>query len=328
MFKKLLSKLGVGAAKVNLMLHQPHARLGEKIEGEFLIEGGTIEQYVRKLEVELHLIVHADGHEHHRTVALIPVASSFSIQPGERKVCPFSYTLPIHLPITRYGVDYVFVTRLDIADGVDALDKDAFRILPPVPLEKVFYALEKLGFREKPTSGKIKAYGQEFEFFPTAAFRGVIEEVECLAFFEEQGVRLQLKVDVLGGLFGLGETELRRDVFLGYDEIDDVEGLAQKLHMLLQEMVQQPRLHTSGHEVWHSPYTAHHTEYHVSPSHHYHPHRHSMMGTIGGFAAGMLAGMVAEELIEDVVEDAFDIDDRAEDMIDDWFDGDDDIDIL
>jgi len=326
MFKKLLSKLGIGSAKINLVLHHPHVRVGEKIEGEFFIEGGMTEQHIRKLDVELRLIVHANGQQHRQTVAVIPVAPSFTIQPGERKVWPFSYTLPLHLPITRYGVEYVFVTRLDIADGVDAFDQDAIRILPPVPLEKVFYALDKLGFREKPTSGKITAHGQEFAFFPTEAFRGVIEEIECFAFLEEHGIRLQLEVDVLNGILGFGERELKRDVFFSYDEVNDVEGLAQKWHMLLQEMVQQPQMYAHSSYIPHQPYVPHDPRYyHTYPSRH---HGHGMMGAIGGFAAGMLAGMVAEELIEDVVEDAFDVGDQVEDMVGDWFDGDDDIDIL
>ncbi|MCZ0755842.1 sporulation protein [Anoxybacillus sp. J5B_2022] len=326
MFKKLLSKLGIGSAKINLVLHHPHVRVGEKIEGEFFIEGGMTEQHIRKLDVELRLIVHANGQQHRQTVAVIPVAPSFTIQPGERKVWPFSYTLPLHLPITRYGVEYVFVTRLDIADGVDAFDQDAIRILPPVPLEKIFYALDKLGFREKPTSGKITAHGQEFAFFPTESFRGVIEEIECFAFFEEHGIRLQLEVDVLNGILGFGERELKRDVFFSYDEVNDVEGLAQKWHMLLQEMVQQPQMYAHSSYISHQPHVPHDPGYyHTYPSRH---HGHGMMGAIGGFAAGMLAGMVAEELIEDVVEDAFDVGDQVEDMVGDWFDGDDDIDIL
>lgn len=89
MWKKLLSKLGVGAAKVDLVLHRPHVRLGETLEGEFLIEGGTVEQQIRKLEVELQLTVQADGKAYRRTAAVIPVSSSFTIQPGERKVYRF-----------------------------------------------------------------------------------------------------------------------------------------------------------------------------------------------------------------------------------------------
>jgi sporulation-control protein len=315
MLKKLLSKLGVGAAKVDLVLHHPHVRLGEKLEGEFFIEGGTVEQRIRKLEVELQLIVQANEKAYRRTVAVIPVSPSFTIQPGERKVLPFSYVLPLHLPITRPSVHYTFVTRLDIADGVDAFDKDAIRILPPLSLEKLFHALEKLGFREKPSSGKITAYGQEFAFFPTEVFKGTVQEVEFSAFIEENGIRLFLEVDVWNGFGGFHEKEIKREIFLSNEEIEDVEGTSEKLRTTIEEMIEQPHSYAGTSYVPHASYP------HVS-----HHHGHGMAGAIGGFAAGMLAGMVAEELLEDVVEEALDDHDLG-DMLDvgDWFDGGDDI---
>jgi sporulation-control protein len=317
MLKKLLSKLGVGAAKVDLVLHHPHVRLGEKLEGEFFIEGGTVEQRIRKLEVELQLIVQANEKAYRRTVAVIPVSSSFTIQPGERKVLPFSYVLPMHLPITRPSVGYSFVTRLDIADGVDAFDQDAIRILPPLSLEKLFHVFENLGFREKPSSGKITAYGQEFAFFPTEVFKGTVQEVEFSAFIEENGIRLFLEVDVWSGFGGFHEKEIKREIFLGNEEIEDVEGTAEKLRTAIEEMIEQPHSYAGATYVPHASYPPQHASHH---------HGHGMAGAIGGFAAGMLAGMAAEELLEDVVEEALDDHDLG-DMLDvgDWFDDGDDI---
>jgi sporulation-control protein len=321
MWKKLLSKLGVGAAKVDLVLHRPQVRLGEKLEGEFLVEGGTVEQQIRKLEVELQLTVQTDGKAYRRTVAVIPVASSFTIQPGERKVLPFSYVLPLHLPITRHSVRYTFVTRLDIADGVDAFDQDAIHILPPLALEKLFQAFAELGFREKPSSGKISAYGQEFAFFPTNTFKGTVQEAEFFALLEEEGIQLYLEVDVWNGL---RESEIKQELFLRYEELDDVEGTAQTLQRVIEKAVQaaqNPSFHMGT--AYAPPYTSPHA---YGPHHNHHHGGHSMTGAVGGFAAGMLAGMVAEELLEDVVEDALDDHDLG-DMLDvgDWFDGGDDI---
>ncbi|OXB93635.1 sporulation protein [Parageobacillus galactosidasius] len=317
MLKKLLSKLGVGAAKVDLVLHHPHVRLGEKLEGEFFIEGGTVEQRIRKLEVELQLIVQTNGKAYRRTVAVIPVSPSFTIQPGGRKVLPFSYVLPLHLPITRPSVGYTFVTRLDIADGVDAFDQDAIRILPPLSLEKLFHAFEKLGFREKPSSGKITAYGQEFAFFPTEVFKGTVQEVEFSAFIEENGIRLFLEVDVWSGFGGFHEREIKREIFLSDEEIEDVEETAKKLHTAIEEMIEQPHSYAGTSYVPHASYPPRYVSHH---------HGHGMAGAIGGFAAGMLAGMAAEELLEDVIEEALDDHDLG-DMLDvgDWFDGGDDI---
>lgn len=316
MFKKLLSKLGIGSANINLMLHHSQVRLGETISGEFFIEGGTVEQHINKIDVELRLTLNQNGQVQTKTVATIPVASSFTIQSGERKVLPFTFELPKSLPVSRHSVHYTFVTRLDIAGGVDHLDEDAVQILPPLPLEKIFAAFEKLGFREKATSGALKPYGQEFEWFPTEQFKNIVQEVEFLASLEEEGVRLFLEVDVYAGAFGLQEKELKREVFFPYTETNNVSILADNLREMIQEMIEQPYQYAA------SSYMTHHS--HIS---HSHGRGHSMMGAIGGFAASLFAGMLVEELVDDAVEEALGFEEEIEEegagFFDDFFGGED-----
>ncbi|MEW5322874.1 sporulation protein [Geobacillus thermoleovorans] len=317
MWKRFLSKLGIGAAKVDLVLHRPHVRLGETLEGEFLLEGGSVAQHIRNLDVVLQLEVHAEGKAYRRTAAVIPVASSFTIQSGERKVLPFSYTLPFHLPISRPTVRYTFVTRLDIADGADAYDQDAIHILPPTALEQVFTALAALGFREKATSGSITPHGQEFSFFPAGEFQGIVQEIEFFALVEEEGVRLYMEIDVRHG-FG-GEREMKRELFISNEQLRDPAASARLLKEAIDEAVHaagsfaQP----SGHS-WATPHSPiyGHPAGHYPSIHHSHHGGHGWAGAIGGFAAGMLAGMVAEELLDDVIDDVADGLD-----VDDWFDG-------
>ncbi|MGX1902220.1 sporulation protein [Thermolongibacillus altinsuensis] len=310
MFRKFLSKLGIGSANINLVLHHSRVRLGEAISGEFFIEGGTVEQHINKIDVELRLTLNQNGQTQTKTVATIPVSSAFVIQAGEKKVLPFTYELPKTLPVSRNGLHYTFVTRLDIAGGVDHLDEDVVQILPPLPLEKIFMAFEKLGFREKATSGALKPYGQEFELFPTEQFRESVQEVEFFASLEEEGVRLLLEVDVYAGAFGLQEKELKREAFFPYTETNDVNVLADKLREIIQEMIEHPYQYTASSYMTHS-----------------HGPGHGMMGAIGGFATGLFTGMLIEELIEDVVEEAFDFEEEMEEgeegFFDDFFDGED-----
>jgi sporulation-control protein len=315
MFRKFLSKLGIGSANINLVLHHSQVRLGETISGEFFIEGGTVEQDINKIDVELRLTLNQNGQVQTKTVATIPVASAFVIQAGERKVLPFTYELPKTLPVSRHGIHYTFVTRLDIAGGIDHLDEDALQILPPLPLEKIFAAFEKLGFREKATSGSLKPYGQEFELFPTEQFREIVQEVEFFAFLEEEGVRLLLEVDVHAGAFGLQEKELKREIFFSYTELTDVSILADKLREMIQKMIEQPYQYTASSYMTHYSHTPH-----------LHGHGHGMMGAIGGFAAGMLV----EELVDDAIEEALGFDEEAEEgeegeegFFDDFFGGED-----
>ncbi|MBA2876220.1 sporulation protein [Thermaerobacillus caldiproteolyticus] len=309
MFKKFLSKLGIGSANINLVLHHSQVRLGETISGEFLIEGGTVEQEINKIDIELRLTLNQNGQVQTKTMATVPVASAFVIQAGEKKVLPFAYELPKTLSVSRHGIHYTFVTRLDIAGGVDHLDEDSVQILPPLPLEKIFVAFEKLGFREKATSGSLKPYGQEFELFPTEQFKETVQEVEFFASLEEEGVRLLLEVDVYAGVFGIQEKELKREIFFPYAELD-VDILADKLHETIQEMIDQPYQYAASSYMTHYSHTPH-----------VHGHGSGLMGAIGGFAAGMFAGMLVEELVGDAIEEALGFDEEAEEegVFDDFF---------
>lgn len=309
MLKKFLSKLGIGSANINLVLPQSKARLGESIRGEFLIEGGAVEQHINKIDVELRLTLHQNGQVQTQTVAVIPVASAFALQAGEKKTLPFAYELPYTLPISRNGVRYAFVTRLDIAGGLDHLDEDAIDILPPLCLEKLFVAFEKLGFREKTTSGELQPYGQQFAFFPTEPFQRTVQEVELLASLEKEGLRLFLEVDVYAGAFGLREQELKREVFFTHEQLRDVTALAEQLRAIIQEMTEQPHPYTT------SPYKAQY-----SRNFHMHGRASGMIGAIGGFAAGLFAGMLMEEVIDEAMEGALGFDEEASGEGDSFFD--------
>ncbi|MGZ0084266.1 sporulation protein [Caldibacillus thermoamylovorans] len=321
MWKRFLTKFGIGGAKVDLMLHRPHVHLGETLEGEFWLEGGSVAQHVRALDVLLELEMQAEGKGYRQTAAVIPVASSFTIQPGERKKLPFAYKLPLHLPISRPTVRYTFVTRLDIANGADAYDEDAIEILPPPALEQTFAAFAALGFREKPASGRITRYGQEFSFFPTGEFHGIVQEVEFFALVETEGVRLHMEVDVCHRAGG--EREMKRELFLPLDSLRDLETAVRLIRDVLEETVQAAGAVDSL-EPHHWPLSSSpfygHSGSHVPPVSRPHHGGSGWAGAIGGFAAGMLTGMIAEELLDDVIDDV--ADDVADGIdADDWFDG-------
>jgi len=309
MFRKFLSKLGVGSAKVNLVLQNPQVRLGEEIVGGFFIEGGSVEQQINKLDVDLRLSVNINSQVHTETVATIPVSSSFVIQPREKKTLSFSYRLPIELPVSREGITYTFVTRLDIAGGVDTLDHDVIQVLAPFPLEKIFYAFNKLGFREKASSGKLTKYGQQFSLFPTEQLKEAIQEVEVISFIEREGIRLYLEVDVYAGFPSLKEKELKKEVFFSNEDLANPEILTAKLLAAIRDIIEHPQLYAGA-----SPHFS------TLPHH----SGHELRGTVGGLAAGMFAGLLVGELIEDAfeaTEDAFGLGEETGGIFDLFEDG-------
>jgi sporulation-control protein len=129
LLRRMMSKLGVGSAHVDLILNKHVYKAGDFIEGKVHIHGGTVEQKVNKLDVDLIRKTIFDGKEETDIVATIPVSGAFIIQENEKKVLPFRYQLPENIVPSQPGISYRFVTRLDIEDGVDTLDFDYIQII-------------------------------------------------------------------------------------------------------------------------------------------------------------------------------------------------------
>ncbi|BBW96520.1 sporulation protein [Geobacillus icigianus] len=130
LLRKMMSKVGVGSAHVDLVLDKSLWRQGDRIQGTVHIYGGTVEQRIERLDMELVQKTIENGKELDDIVAVIPAAGAFSIKPNEKKEIPFSYTIPETLPPSRPGRSYRFITRLQIEDAVDTLDFDYVQILP------------------------------------------------------------------------------------------------------------------------------------------------------------------------------------------------------
>jgi sporulation-control protein len=130
LLRKMMSRLGVGSAYVDLILNKTAFQPGECIEGILHICGGTVEQKIEKLDVEFVQKTLRDRKEVDTVIATIPIAGTFLIEAGQKKEIPFTYRIPDSLPPSQPGVSYRFITRLDIEDAVDTLDFDYIQILP------------------------------------------------------------------------------------------------------------------------------------------------------------------------------------------------------
>lgn len=288
MFKKFMAKLGVGSAKVDLILPNPEYAMNEIVHGTIRVQGGNVEQEMNSIAVELWLqVISKKGQTFTHKIASIPVVQPFVIGANETKDFPFTYKLPEGLPISAGNVSYHFKTHLDIAGGVDSADHDAIRILAPAHFYSLFEAFDRLGFREKHGSGDFNGYKQEFELFPTSLLAGQVKEVEFEAAVEQEGIRMLLELDVPS--FGR-EVELKREIFLSNALMDDIEKLAETLKQIMTETLDQAHLYQS---------------HRMGLGHGHHGHRKSGLGgAIGGMAAGLFGGMLAAEMLDEMLDGA------------------------
>lgn len=244
MLNKFMSIFGVGSAKIDLVLDKDEYYIGDTIQGEIQIEGGTVEQFINKIDVEFVIKIKMKDKNFSSTITTIPISNDFILQPEERKVISFKYVLPSNLLLSRKRVSYTFQTNLDIAGGLDSIDFDDIKINPLPTFETIFLAMKSLGFYERPESGMFDGHYQEFKFSPTSLFKSEVREVEFIGDVIGEDVHLLLELEIFNTL-GIGEKELNKEIVITKNELDSVETVAKRLQTIMEEMLQQPSLYNN-----------------------------------------------------------------------------------
>jgi sporulation-control protein len=236
MFKKLLNKIGIGTASVNLVLEADRARVGEDLAGSILIAGGSSETRIDAVNVNLIMKTKQADSEHEHSVLRVPVVHGLVVAPEENLQFPLRFTLPALPQSSRY-VTYTLHTELDIPGAVDKHDFDEFYVLPAQPVAVLQDALHHLGFTPKPDSGEMEGQFQKFEYRPTSgAYKGRLSELEVIFVLEEEGVRLYVELDHKFGFFGQ-EIESTPTVFIGYGHLNTVESAQAILADFLEQEI-------------------------------------------------------------------------------------------
>ncbi len=208
MFDKLLSSIGIGAAKVDTRLAKKSYSVGETIEGEVYIKGGNVEQDIDKIYLTLmtDYEVEVDDRKVRRSVALdkILLTEPFTINPNEDKVVPFQIIIPYEAPVTLGSTRLWIQTGLDIKNAFDPQDKDFLEIQPHPLVSGFIDAASKLGFRlYKVDCEKAPSYFknglpfvQEFEFKATTGeFARKLDELEAVFQLTENKAKVLLQID-------------------------------------------------------------------------------------------------------------------------------------
>lgn len=208
MFKRMLASVGIGAAEINLMLHQDEVRAGDTISGVVRIQGGRVDQQVddvyafvmtRYVRKHNDTKIPTEG-----TVAKFKLAGGFLVEAGKVYEFPVSFQLPANTPTTIGRTPVWIHTGLDIKDAADPQDRDMISVLPHPHAAVILDAVGQLGFHLReltcetaPNFSRISGlpFVQEFEFVPTSMFRGQLDELEIVFNSHNNGVDLLLQID-------------------------------------------------------------------------------------------------------------------------------------
>lgn len=242
-FNNILSSLGVGGATVDTVLKSTDIVVGSTLHGEIHIKGGTSEQDIRGVVLELRTRCLIEAHGHDKAHGEIVIASGKvdpgKIGAGEERVIPISIDVPASAPISVGSTSTVLRTRLDVAGAIDPRDSDKVRLLPGRAMAAVLEGMGNAGFRLVETEVEYKPrrdnpFMQEFDFRPQSMGDFGIEEAELSFVPISGGMQVLLTVDNRGGLFGMGHERSAR--FRVMDASADAKALAGELRGAIESL--------------------------------------------------------------------------------------------
>lgn len=215
MFKKLLSSVGIGAAKVDTKLYKTNYTVGEKLEGVVTIQGGQVEQEIDSIYLSL-LCQYEDKIDDKKitrtaVIEKLELLQAFTIGVNEAKEIPFSFLIPNSTPATLGKTKVWIQTGLDIKMAADPQDRDYIKVNPHPLVEEFLNAVKRLGFRlrevdceKAPLSLRNRTpFVQEFEFKPySGEFARKLDELEAVFTVSENRVDVLLQVDRRARGFG------------------------------------------------------------------------------------------------------------------------------
>lgn len=305
MFKKLLNKMGIGLASVNLVLESDRVRVGDEILGTIMIKGGSAETKIDAVNVIVNMKTRHGDDETIHELAKLQTVQHLVVHEGDDLQFPFRYPLPL-VPQSSPYVKYSLHTELDIPGALDKHDFDDLIVFPAEPIGILQEALHHLGFAPKEDSGEMEGHYQKFEYKPIhGAFFGRLSELEVIFLLEESGVRLHVELDHKTGFFGR-EIETTPTVLIGYEHLESIESAAEILLDFLEHESMNVRLAIANER---------HHDHHHHHHHDHHDHRYSFETEVNEAVVAAVASGLVEAAIEELVEEA--IEDETEEWEED-----------
>lgn len=227
--KRILASVGIGNASVDTVLPSTTVTPGESVEAEIHITGGSVEQDVRAIDLELETRYATEDGYTEVTIDKLRLSDGLTIQPDQDEVRSTTIEIPYETPVTLGSVEVWVETELEIDMAVDPEDTDYLDVQPTPRMQTVFDAAEELGFTFRSATCEADPYGrytsgrrfvQEFEFRPQGGqFAGDLDEIELVFAPTADELTVFLEVDRRGGLLSeLADTDERKTQFTVRDE--------------------------------------------------------------------------------------------------------------
>lgn len=248
LFKKMMAKVGIGAAKVETELLTSDFVPGETMEALIKLSGGSTDQTIDAVYFKIlstyedEIETDEDEEQEITRQALLEefvISEPFTLGPGDEKEFPISLVLPFDTPVTKGKTKVWVQTGLDIKKAIDPGDRDYIDVAPHPLVAHCLGAVEALGFGLKevtcepapPSLGTRIPFIQEFEFVPLGGeFQTRLDELELVFKVSENDVEVLMEIDRKAkGLSGFLSEILESDESLvrfsfGEEDTDSLPG--------------------------------------------------------------------------------------------------------
>lgn len=199
----ILSRVGIGSATVDTIV-PPTITAGGTIDASVEIEGGSSDQQIDAIYFALETRYKRSEGNSVAVIDQFQLTDSFTIEAGTEQTLDVDIEIPRYTPITLDWTKVWIDTGLDIDWALDPDDTDHIEVEPTDRMQRVFDAVEELGFdlrtaRPERKPGDLfsteRTFVQEFEFVPKQGpYRGEIEEIELI--FDPSTEKLDVRLEV------------------------------------------------------------------------------------------------------------------------------------
>jgi sporulation-control protein len=124
--RKYMSLLGIGSATIDLKLDHTKFQPGECVTGHFHIQGGTIEQQLKRIECDL--VMKNEEENKEVIIESSTIYTTQMIESQEQNQLNFRFTLPDKLEKSSSTIKYRFKTKMIFDAGVKSEDQDLIHI--------------------------------------------------------------------------------------------------------------------------------------------------------------------------------------------------------
>lgn len=207
-FRRLLSSIGFGGAKVETRLERSDLAPGDEVRGVIEVQGGDSDTEIDGIRLEVQTYYKRESGDNTvtetGTIEHFQVAGNTVVKGKDRGELPFAFILPYDTPLTLRHSSVWVRTALDVKMAMDPSDSDAITVHPNPTQKAILESFERLGFSLREADNeelphrlrRRLPFAQEFEFVARGGeFRGRFDEIEMVMFPSAASVDVVLQID-------------------------------------------------------------------------------------------------------------------------------------